>query len=151
MGFNCLKATATSRRQFTFYHSVPRNSWNSFYQPQKDRITRAFNRSGATLAVALDISKAFDRVWHAVLLHKLKACVCYCSLFLKDKCTSSLVWTKYIEKEFNLQLFFLPTVLWTFILSWATTRYLPPSNLFIKNNCMCNQDNACDIAACPDE
>ena len=23
MGFNCLKATATSRRQFTFYHSVP--------------------------------------------------------------------------------------------------------------------------------
>ena len=27
-----------------------------------DRIARAFNRSGATLAVALDISKAFDRV-----------------------------------------------------------------------------------------
>ena len=23
MGFNCLTATATSRRQFTFYHSVP--------------------------------------------------------------------------------------------------------------------------------
>ena len=27
-----------------------------------DIIPRAFNRSGATLAVALDISKAFDRV-----------------------------------------------------------------------------------------
>ena len=27
-----------------------------------DRIARAFNRSGATLAVTLDISKAFDRV-----------------------------------------------------------------------------------------
>ena len=27
-----------------------------------DRITRAFNRYGATQAVALDISKAFDRV-----------------------------------------------------------------------------------------
>ena len=27
-----------------------------------DRIARAFNRSGATRAVALDISKAFDRV-----------------------------------------------------------------------------------------
>ena len=36
-----------------------------------DRIARAFNRSGATRAVALDISKAFDRVWHAGLLHKL--------------------------------------------------------------------------------
>ena len=37
-----------------------------------DRIARAFNRSRATRAVALDISKAFDRVWHAGLLHKLK-------------------------------------------------------------------------------
>ena len=39
-----------------------------------DRIARAFNRSGATQAVALDISKAFDRVWHAGLLYKLKSC-----------------------------------------------------------------------------
>ena len=38
-----------------------------------DRIARAFNRSGATQAVALDISKAFDRVWHASLLHKSKS------------------------------------------------------------------------------
>ena len=38
-----------------------------------DRIARAFNRSGATRAVALDISKAFDRVWHAGLVHKLKS------------------------------------------------------------------------------
>ena len=38
-----------------------------------DRIARAFNRSGATRAVALDISKAFDKVWHASLLHKLKS------------------------------------------------------------------------------
>ena len=38
-----------------------------------DRIGRAFNRSGATRAVALDISKAFDRVWHAGLLHKLES------------------------------------------------------------------------------
>ena len=34
-----------------------------------DRIARAFNRSGATRAVAPDIS----RVWHAVLLHKLRS------------------------------------------------------------------------------
>ena len=38
-----------------------------------DRITRAFNRSGTSRAVALDISKAFDRVWHTGLLHKLKS------------------------------------------------------------------------------
>ena len=37
-----------------------------------DRIARACNRSGATPAVALEISKAFDRVWLAGLLHKLK-------------------------------------------------------------------------------
>ena len=38
-----------------------------------DRITWVFNRSGATRAVALDISKTFDRVWHAGLLHKLNS------------------------------------------------------------------------------
>ena len=38
-----------------------------------ERISRAFNRSGATRAVALDVPKAFDRVWHAGLLHKLKS------------------------------------------------------------------------------
>ena len=37
-----------------------------------DRNARAFNWSVATRVVALDISKAFDRVWHAGLLHKLK-------------------------------------------------------------------------------
>ena len=36
-----------------------------------DRITRVFNRSGVTRAVAIDTSKAFDRVWHAGLLHRL--------------------------------------------------------------------------------
>ena len=43
-----------------------------------DRIDRAFNGSGATRAVALDMSKAFDRVWYAGLLHKVKS---LCSLF----------------------------------------------------------------------
>ena len=35
------------------------------------KIARAYNKSGATRAVALDMSKAFDRAWHAGLLHKL--------------------------------------------------------------------------------
>ena len=34
MGF---RATATSKMQFTSYHSVPRNSWYSFYRPRKDQ------------------------------------------------------------------------------------------------------------------
>ena len=38
-----------------------------------DRIAGAFNGSGTTRAVALDIFKAFDRVWHADLLHKLRS------------------------------------------------------------------------------
>ena len=38
-----------------------------------DRITRAFSRSAAARTVALDISKNFDRVWHAGLLHKPKS------------------------------------------------------------------------------
>ena len=38
-----------------------------------NRIARAFNTSGATRAVALDIFKAFDRAWHAGLLHKVKS------------------------------------------------------------------------------
>ena len=36
------------------------------------RIARAFNKSRATRDVAFDISKAFDRVWNAGLLHKRK-------------------------------------------------------------------------------
>ena len=50
-----------------------------------DRIARTSNRSGATRIVALDISKVFDRVWHAGLLHKLSLVefqVRYLALFL---------------------------------------------------------------------
>ena len=38
-----------------------------------DRVYRVLNICGEARAVALDISKAFDKVWHADLIHKLKA------------------------------------------------------------------------------
>ena len=42
-----------------------------------DRITRAFNRPGATRAVALDIPKAFDRLWLAGLFTNLSLMECW--------------------------------------------------------------------------
>ena len=36
-------------------------------------IAKAFNKPGAMRAVVLDKSKTVDRVWHAVILHKLKS------------------------------------------------------------------------------
>ena len=52
-----------------------RSSWSTagLLVVVSDKIDRAFNRSGATRAVALDIYKAFSRVFHAALLHKLKS------------------------------------------------------------------------------
>ena len=38
-----------------------------------DRIARVFIRCEVTRAVARDIFKAFDKVWHYCLLHKLKS------------------------------------------------------------------------------
>ena len=37
-----------------------------------ERIYNSLDAGGETRAIALDISKAFDKVWHAGLLHKLK-------------------------------------------------------------------------------
>ena len=44
---------------------------NDTYFKGKFQISRAFNNSGATRTVALNISKAFCRVWHAGALQKL--------------------------------------------------------------------------------
>ena len=59
-----------SDSQYGFRHS---RSIADLFKAVSDRIARAFNRSGATRAVALDLSKAFDRVWHTGLLHKLNS------------------------------------------------------------------------------
>ena len=52
--------------------------WNLFNQLQvfwnvSDRIARVFHMSGATEAVALVVSKAFDRIWYTDLLQKLNS------------------------------------------------------------------------------
>ena len=44
-----------------------------YWQLYLIELLRPFDRSEVTLAVAHDISKAFDRVWYAGLLHKLKS------------------------------------------------------------------------------
>ena len=38
-----------------------------------ERISRTLNLSGSSQAIALDIFKAFDRIWHNGVLHKLRA------------------------------------------------------------------------------
>ena len=60
--------------------------------------------------IAVDLSKQQALDSDPKAIQQIKACVCYFSLFLKEKCISSLFQTKYIENKFNLQLFFLPIV-----------------------------------------
>ena len=49
-----------------------RSSWSTV-DVLTDVTGRAFNRSGANRALALGLSKTFDRFWHAGLPHKLKS------------------------------------------------------------------------------
>ena len=77
-----------------------------------DRISRAFNWSGATSAVALDISNVFNRIWHAGLLHILKSygiSVRYLAVFLLFSGTGSLgwFWIGNLLKNIQLMLEFL--------------------------------------------
>ena len=47
--------------------------WPFFVTVVSDRIAWPFKQSGATWATTCDISKAFDRDWHAGILHKFKS------------------------------------------------------------------------------
>ena len=78
-----------------------------------DRIARTFNRSEATRAVALDISEAFGRVWHAVLLHKFK--VRYLTLFLLFSVIDDFewFWMESLHKNIQLMLGFLKAHSWS--------------------------------------
>ena len=73
-----------------------------------DRITRAFNRSWATQAVVLDISKGFDRVWHSGLLHRLKSYGISGQIFgLISNRWLQVFWMRSLHKNIQLMLEFL--------------------------------------------
>ena len=70
-----------------------------------------FNRSGANRAVALDISKAFDSIRHAGLLHNLSLMefqVRYLALFLHFSVIDGfeLFWMESLQKNIQLMLEF---------------------------------------------
>ena len=71
-----------------------------------DRTARAFNRSGATPAVALDISKAFDRVWHVFFtnLSLTEFRVRYSALFLLFSVIDDFEWFWMESLHKNIQL-----------------------------------------------
>ena len=72
-----------------------------------DRIARAFNSSGATGAVALDISKAFDRVWHTVFFTNLSLMefqVRFQALFLLFSVIDDFEWFWMESLHKNIQL-----------------------------------------------
>ena len=58
---------------FLFYGFRSFQSTADLLTVVSDRIARTFNKSGATQAVALDVSKEFDRICQAALLQKLKS------------------------------------------------------------------------------
>ena len=74
-----------------------------------DRIARTLNRSGVTQAVALDMSKAFDRAWHTGLLHKLESYVKYLALFLFFSVIGDFgwFWVGNLHKNIQLMLEFI--------------------------------------------
>ena len=87
-----------------------RSSWSTanLRTVVSDVIARAFNRSGATWAVALDISKTFDRVWHAGVLQKRKSFmefqVRYLAFFLLFSVIDGFEWFRITSFHKNIQL-----------------------------------------------
>ena len=97
---------------------------------------RGFDRSGATRAVALDISEALDRVWHAGLLHKLKSYGISGQIFglISSFLSNRQLWVVLDGKSLQEN-----PVIQLFNYSWSSTF---PS-LFNKNLDWCVENNTC--------
>ena len=100
-GFNCLKARATSRRQFTFYHQVPRKSWHSFDRPRKnERLSRPCSHPVVLNTGPLDtIISKFLPLYHVIIsnVHVCSLCaqVPTCTdVHLKRLCVHKISCTK---------------------------------------------------------
>ena len=94
--------------KITFFHLYQKDKSESklkFRQASNccKRIAGAFNRSGATRAVALDISKALVRVLHAGLLHKLKSYIISSQIFGLISSFLSYRWLRVVLDEKSLQ------------------------------------------------
>ena len=89
-----------------------------------DRIARAFNRCGATPAAALDISKAFDRVWLVFFtnLSFIEFKVRYLALFLLFLVIGGFrsSWMGNLHKNIWLMLVFLKGLLLVLHFSYYT-------------------------------
>ena len=104
MRFNCLKARATPRRQFTFNHWVPKNSWYSFYRPRKnERLSQPWSHpvilnmghqdwesSDKFLVVYCDrcmlLTRWFSFSWHCIFFFSMWNVLsgyCYKDIFVK--------------------------------------------------------------------
>ena len=90
MGFNCLKAKATLRRQITFYHSVPRNSWYAFYRPRKDEwLSRPW--SHLVVLNTGPLARESSALTTRPLLKQQFSVQCVILIFISFKCYRSIV------------------------------------------------------------
>ena len=90
-----------------------------------DRVSRAFNKSGAARAVVLDISKAFDRVYYSGLFHKLKSCGISGQIFCLISYFSvtgdfGWFWMRNLDKNIQLMLEFLNSAFLVLYVSYYT-------------------------------
>ena len=112
MGFNCLRARATSRRQFTFYHLIPRNSWYSFYRQRRNEtlgqpLSHKSNLHGSTENCKTIMVRNVD-----VLLIQLHCKRFWPSISLKrnNHYLRITAWKKRIKGQHHLRLYFLVDV-----------------------------------------